>query len=356
MNNHTSAQTILEQLLFPAFLVKEGAVIQANQDALQRQVRLGDSVHDLISIGTEEYASFSGGRLCLTLQISGITYSASVTTADDCHLFTLDAVYEDPAMRAYALAAQQLREPLSNAMLSTDLLLPNDTIQKDPEALRLVAQVNRSIHQLLRAISNMSDAPICRTQGYRMETCDIVSVFDEILEKSTQLLSQANRTLQSDIPDKILLCLADREKLERAVLNLLSNAAKFSPSGSAIRAQLRFSTNRILFTVENESDFIGTQNLFSRHLRQPGLDNEPSGIGLGMSIVQAVAAAHGGTVLVEHPENAGTRITMTLGIKKATGTTLRSPVYLPTDYAGGRDHALLELADILPDELFEQPF
>jgi hypothetical protein len=71
-----------------------------------------------------------------------------------------------------------------------------------------------------------------------------------------------------------------------------------------------------------------------------------------MSIVRSVAAAHGGTVLIEHPDDAGLKITMTISLVQPSDNILRSPVKLPIDYAGGHDHCLLELSDVLPDKLF----
>ena len=80
--------------------------------------------------------------------------------------------------------------------------------------------------------------------------------------------------------------------------------------------------------------------LFTRYLRQPGLEDGRFGIGLGMVLIRGAAANHGGTVLIDHPEEDLTRITMTLAIRQNTATVFRSPL-LHTDYSGERDHTLL---------------
>ena len=69
-------------------------------------------------------------------------------------------------------------------------------------------------------------------------------------------------------------------------------------------------------------------------------------------LVHAAAALHGGTVLVDHPTETGTRITMSLAIRTGSGAKLRSPM-LKVDYAGERDHGLLEFADILPSSVYD---
>ena len=71
------------------------------------------------------------------------------------------------------------------------------------------------------------------------------------------------------------------------------------------------------------------------------------GIGLGMVIIRTAAAAHSGTVLIQHPKDAGTRITMTLPIRQDTDPMVRSDL-LRVDYAGEQNHRLLELSDCLP--------
>lgn len=358
MEQKQSTPDILEQLMLPAFSVKDGIIIQANQAALQRQIQVGTAVCEIIEIGKEEYADFSSGNLRLTLQICDIPCNASVTARGDLHDFVLETDYEDPALRALALAAQELRGPLSNALSSTASLLPSDTI--DAEAQKELGRLNRSLYQLMRAVSNMSDASGYKNRNsYRMESRNIVAVFEEILEKAACLTAQADRTLNYKCPQKDIYGLADAGKLERAVLNLISNAIKYTRKGGHINAQLSCHGDRLSFTVSDSGEGIDRKMhsvLFSRHLRLPGLDSTLSGIGLGMSMVHAIAAAHGGTVLVEQPEGSGARITMTLVLRKSTETEVRSPILLPVDYAGGYDRGLLELSDVLPNALFEKNF
>ena len=96
-------------------------------------------------------------------------------------------------------------------------------------------------------------------------------------------------------------------------------------------------------------------SLFHRYLRQPGIEDSRFGLGLGIRMVHSVALQHGGTLLVSQGENGGTRTVMTLAIRQREQTQMRSPVF-PLDYSGGFDHTLVELADVLPAELFDGSF
>ena len=71
-----------------------------------------------------------------------------------------------------------------------------------------------------------------------------------------------------------------------------------------------------------------------------------------MVLIRSAATHHGGTVLVDRPSGAGTRITMTLAIRKSDDSQLRSPI-CKIDYAGGRDRTLIELSECLPPDAYE---
>lgn len=358
MEQATDCPIFLEAMSCPAFTVKDGIINRANQAALQRQLPLDAPVSRLISIGQEDYAQFSSGKLCLTIRIQDIQYNTTVTKAGSEHLFCMKTPYAEPELRAFALAAQYLREPLANAMIGTELLLPNDAIREDPEARNQLGQVNRSLHRLLRAISNMSDmAQYKHMQLTKLQSHNATAVFDELLDKASHLISQAGRTLHYKVPQQSVYCMLDVEKLERAVLNLLSNAAKYAPAESDIHAALQCSGNQLRFTVTSSTDGAEAKlrnDIFNRFLREPGLEDGRSGIGLGISIIHSVAAAHGGTVLYDMLNGTDIRFTMTIALKNPNAeTVLRSPVRIISDYAGGRDRCLLELSDILPDKLYK---
>lgn len=357
MEHSIQNEEILDNLLCPAFTVSSGIITNANHAAVQRGIQLNTSIHDFIAIGDEEYTNYTQGKLFIRLCIQDITYGATVTRSGDSHLFCLDSDYEEPELRAFALAAQQLREPLANAMISTEQLLPNASGWDNEEDKQTLGQLNKSLHQLLRAIGNMSDtAHYANHQACRMQNCNLTKLFSEILEKASHLASQAGRKLQYALPNQLVIGLADAEKLERAILNLISNAIKYTPKEGQISATLRYNKNKLIFTVQDSGSGVAPHmhsNLFSRFLREPGLDDGRSGIGLGMTIVRSVATMHSGTVLMEQLQNQGARFTMTISVKQTQDNIVSTPIVLPVDYAGGRDHSKIELSDVLPASLFE---
>jgi K+-sensing histidine kinase KdpD len=182
-------------------------------------------------------------------------------------------------------------------------------------------------------------------------------VFQEIFDKAGALLGQTDMELRFFNLEQDVYCQMDVEKMERAVYNLLSNAAKFTPRGGFIEARLVQRGAKLYLTVQDSGSGVDPKvrgNVHARYRRQPGVEDGRFGIGLGMVLIRSAAAAHGGTVLMEHPEDLGARITMTIAIRQNTGT-LRSRI-LKVDYAGERDHGLIELSDALPFSLYEKEY
>lgn len=339
---------LLDLLDRPAFCVQAGTVTQANTAACQRLITPGIPVADLLGSCAQAYAEFTGGCLYLTVTTADIGCGACVTRKDGTDIFVLDPD-ADPQLQAMALSAQQLRSPLQSVMTLADNM--EDSKQAD--------QLRRGLYQLQRIICNMADISRYQEQAMlHMETTDLGSVITETVEKAAALLARSQIRLHFTGLTQTVIGLADRELLERAVNNLISNAVKFSPKGSTLEAKLTCRGSLLSFSLRDAGEGIAPDvyaSLFSRYLRQPGIEDGRYGMGLGLALVRTAAASHGGTVLIDQPEGRGTRVTMTISVRESEGTQLRAPILLPiSDYAGGRDHALLELSDCLSADVYQE--
>lgn len=333
---------MMELMDRPAFCAENGCITAANAAALSRQIPVGIPVRDLLTSGQEEYQAFREGCLYLTLRISGEDYGAAVTDLGDRHIFSLDADETDGELRLLSLAAQELRDPLGNVMALVDQL-PQST---DPEC---VARINRCLHRLLRIVGNMSSHP-----APRMEMMELNALLWEIWDKAVPACKQMGIDFTfTPHPVSVYSCV-DGGLLTRAVHNLLSNALKYTASGGSI--QLRLTVRKRLFqiTVQDSGGVMEgpIHNPFTRFRREPGIGDSRCGLGLGMTLVRNAAAVHGGTVLLEQPQNAGVRVTLSLPIRQDT-TGLRSSRY-HISYSGEWDPMLVELSDVLPPEFYKR--
>lgn len=346
---------MLELIVHPAFFVRDGVITRANRAAQGRLIAEGTNVTDLIKIGVEEYREFTDGCLYLTLELCGHSCGATVSRVEDQDVFVLEQNADQSELQTMALAARELREPLASVMTVADQLFPMVSSETDTAAQQQIAQINRGLFQMLRVIGNMSDAArYTGTAIFQKETMDIGALLDEIFARAQALIRHGGIELRYTSLRESIYCSVDAEKIERAVLNILSNAVKFTPAGGNIDARLTRRGRKLYLQIQDSGSGIDSSllgSLFSRYRREPALEDSRFGIGLGMVLIRAAATAHGGTVLVDQPTDQGTRITMTMEINQNSDSRLGSPI-LRVDYAGERDHALIELSDALPTSIY----
>lgn len=335
----------------PAFSVKENIITACNQSAQALLLNPGMDVRELLLTGAEEYAAFSGGCLYLKLRLSSKGCGASVTRETDCDLFLLDQEPENADLRSLALAARELRNPLSNLMIASDALM--HALETDSSVQEQLARLNRSLHQMHRLINNMSDAgrsDLLSPSGIH----DWNRILYDIFEKISTQLEGTNIRLTYEGLSQPVYGLANEGQLERAILNIVSNAIKFMGDSGSIRAQLTQKKNMLHLSIQDSGSGITDNvlgNIFSRYQRQPGIEDSRYGIGLGMVLIRSAAADHGGTVLIDSPEGAGTRVTMTMEIRQ-DAPVLKTPVFPPI--ADSSRQTLTELSDVLPWEFYKK--
>ena len=353
MQYQIQAEELLKILDQPAFAVSGGEIILANDAAQQRQIEVGTQIAPLLLTGAETYETFAYGRLHLRLSVADTIWDASVTKAGEVDIFLMERTVNDSELRVLSLAALQLRSPLTEMLSLTDHLFATSN-DADKEAL---SKLNRNLLSIQRFVGNMADAPrYSNSTNYLMTSHNATAYFQEIMEKAAGLLQASGYKLEYALPEENIVVLLSTERLERAIYNLLSNAVKFSPAGSTIKAKLEKCGNLLMFTVTDESQGLPADlsgNIFTRYLREPAIEDSRMGMGLGMLYVCAAASAHGGTVLLQQAEGKGLSVTMTISTKPSSAGTIRSDI-LQIDYSGEQDHALLELSDVLPPELYKR--
>ena len=353
MEQNQNAMEMLDLLPQRAFCVRDGKIIKVNPAAAALLIETGTEIQTLLHTGAEEYATFESGCLYLTLCIAGHRVGASVSRMQEFDVFCLEEE-TDAQLQALALAARELREPLSNIMIVADRLIP-ETAGNTTAGQDQMSHMNRSIYQMLRIVNNMSDAGLYATDtGLQQEIRDMDAVLAEIFQRADVLTEHTAISLHYEGLHEAVYTLVDSQKLERMVFNILSNAIKFTPDGGTISAKLTRRDKKLYLSIHDSGSGIQENikgNVFSRYLRQPALEDRRYGLGLGMVLIRSTAALHGGTVLIDHPEGSGTRVTVTFSIRQGDAT-VRSPRFR-FDYAGERDHGLIELSDVLPARLYD---
>ena len=342
MSDFKQSQQMIDLIRQGAFCVSDGIVTLANAEAQNRQITVGTTLSSLLTDHEEAYRGFQSGILYLTLSVAGTPYHATVTEIEEGHLFVLDSYHSTEALQALSLASQHLRQQMATVMAAAQ---ENDSDSK----------LMKGLYRMQRMLCNMSDISAIRNKPAPAYMMELGSAVYEITEKASTLLAEAGIRVEYTGSNEPIHTAADYELLERALYNLLSNAAKHCEKGSVLKIQLSRKNRVATITVEDDCCGIDSSlysTLFTSYLREPSLIDRQQGIGLGMALVQAVAAHHGGTVLVMRTKTGGTKVALSIAITELDETIVRSPRKFLIDYAGELDHGLLELSDVLPAKLY----
>ncbi len=249
-----------------------------------------------------------------------------------------------------------LRICLNNIQVAARLLAPREDREKDPALDARAALLDQGCYQLIRMAGNLTTARLLAEDAPpRLQDCDLAALVTRLFEEVEYLASGQGLDMRLICPADRLVCPASQEALEQIFYNLISNAVKFTPAGGVITVSLRRAYHRVLLTVEDTGPGIPEEAL-SRVFTFDSLKNTgipqppPAGLGLGLPLCRSMAAAMGGTLMVESSLGKGSRFTLSL-LDQQPGRVVLSDV--STDYAGGFNHALLGLADAMPPQAFQ---
>lgn len=355
MSSTPEITEVLSLISQPAFFVLDDQISECNDAALRLLIAPGTAISNYIPYESLEYDTFKNGCLILPLQINHRTSSATVTLLGNGRLFVLDAEDHAAELKTLSLTAENMRQPLSAMIASSNSLSHLLDENQDPKVSEHMQQFNRNLYQMHRMLCNMSDVIQYADGVSKYMVCqNIVSLAEAIFQKVQTLAAHCGLKLEYSVPDESILCTIDEQLLERGILNMISNAIKFSEKGGTIHASLFLRGKTAYISVTDHGPGIPAPlmgSVFHRYRRQPGLEDGRYGLGLGLTLVRSAAIVHGGTVLIDRPNQAGTRITISIPIRQ--GDALLRSDRVTIDYAGGWDHALLELSDVLPANLYQ---
>lgn len=205
-------------------------------------------------------------------------------------------------------AGHELRTPLTSLRTNVELLTRSEeTGRPIPPADRkaLLASVKAQMTELASLIGDLQE--LSRSEGQRGERVQVVSLQDTVEAALRRArLRGPELTITADVQPWYVQ--SEPSALERAIVNILDNAVKFSPEGGTIEVQL---THGVL-TVRDHGPGIPADELphvFDRFWRSPSARALP-GSGLGLSIVARTVEQAGGEVTLAHAPGGGTVATV----------------------------------------------
>lgn len=197
-----------------------------------------------------------------------------------------------------AMVGHELKSPLAPILLVLDLIAQD---RADPYK-RQHGILERHIRQLVMLVEDLLDVSRVRSGKIELhrELVEAAVVVARALETAGPLIESKHHALTVDVPPHGLAIDGDVLRLTQVVANLLTNAAKYTPSGGTITVTAERREATVVIRVRDTGIGISEEMLprifdvFAQE-RQPSRD-APGGLGLGLTIVRSLVELHGGTV------------------------------------------------------------
>ena len=231
-------------------------------------------------------------------------------------------------------AAHELRTPMASIMGFSELLMMRK--YDEDKTRELLGTINRQAHRLTSLLTDLLDLARIearRAESFRFEIVPLQQAIDEAV--GAFLVPDDRHRLVLELPDRLPSIRMDRAKFQQAMLNLLSNACKFSPAGGDVEVALRTEHPEGLafigVSVRDHGmgmDAEESSRAFERFFRSDRSGHIP-GTGLGLPLVREIMKLHGGGVSLESQPDLGTCLTLWFPIDRAAEELTRSETNPP---------------------------
>jgi len=284
--------------------------VRAVVDRVRTHVLAGEGPYIPRGFDEAVLVSSADGALALLPRASpvlgegGGVLGATVVLQDVTRLRRFDELKND----LVATVAHEFRTPLTSLRMAIHLCVEGAVGPVTEQQLDLLTAARQDCERLQRIVDDLLDLARIRAGLLELSPVplEVASLLEEALAGVRTLAEQAGVKLSARAEPGSESLVADKERLELALQNLLSNAVRHSTAGGEVTLLAAPADGAIRFSVQDKGEGVAPEHqprLFDRFFRVPGAKGGSAG--LGLSIVKDVAEAHGGTVGVESTPGQG---------------------------------------------------
>lgn len=267
--------------------------------------RAGELLARLERLGLARVAGYEEGEArYVATSLGQRAVSAAVTADPDVRI----GLEELERLRTDLLATvgHELRTPLTAIRTSVGLLLDPGLEPNESQRRQLLGTIARSADRMQHLLTELLDLARLRAGAIDLarDRFDARDLARDVAVAVEPMAASRRQLVRLEIPGRPLPVIGDRRRLEQALLNLVANAQKFSPSGVDVTIAVRRDDDpeRVRWTVIDEGPGIGRDEqarLFERFFVGSSDRSGSGGTGIGLPTALAIAQAHGGTIEVD---------------------------------------------------------
>lgn len=308
-------------------------------------VRLGQFLYFDSQGIMERIISFGGAYLAVTLAPIKIEEEKNTGVVVVWQDMTERQKLDDLRKEFVANVSHELKTPLTTIKTYSETIL-DDGLENKEMAISFLGVINKETDRMNRIVSDL--LTLSRIDYHKLSwKMDWFSI-DELLGELTETLSIPAKKHQHSLtyiaPENMPEIVGDRDRIQQLMINILSNAIKYTPNGGTIRIIAAVRGREVHIQVKDNGIGIPKEDLdrlFERFYRvDKARSRERGGTGLGLSIAKEIADAHGGRISIESQVQVGTTVHIYLPIQQEAPT-----VTVETDQDGFDASELLENLD-----------
>ncbi len=257
-------------------------------------------------------------KLVGTMKEVGNTYDYNKTIADDGkdeisvliqgfnQFMQQIAITQQKKDEFIGIASHELKTPITTIKGYLDLL---GTVETDPTKVQFIQKASRNVERLEQLILDLLD--VSKIQGGHLELNIQEFNLEELIKESItamELLSSSHKILREGGTVDAFIS-ADRQRIEQVIINILSNAIKYSPGEDRIIVRTTINETEVCIKIRDFGIGIppGEQTqIFERFYRTKDSSIHISGFGLGLYICKDIIHRHGGRIWVDTEEKGST--------------------------------------------------
>jgi two-component system sensor histidine kinase KdpD len=212
--------------------------------------------------------------------------------------------------------SHDLKTPLASILGNVSSLAQYGKLYDEATRIEMLEMAEAETLRLSRFVDNLLHMTRIDAGGLHptLETLDVSDLVGSALTRTEKLLQR--HRLCTDLPPDLPMVDADFVLAEHVLVNLLDNAAKYSPPESEVRVAARKADDRVVIYVQDEGPGVAAEyqdRIFQRFFRVMTADHRPAGTGLGLAICKGFVEAMGGTICAANRgDKPGARFTITL--------------------------------------------
>ncbi len=214
-----------------------------------------------------------------------------------------------------AKVSHELEIPVYSIKMSTQLLENINIGTLNSEQLKFTQNINEDIELLLNIIGELQDMTQIETGMIQLSIIPTnpIEILDYAINATKLQAEQKSIHLVTSVPEQIPRVFADREKTAWVLINLITNAIRYSYEGAAVYLTITTNDKNVLFSVRDTGQGIlpeYQEKVFERYFKVPG--SNKSGTGLGLAISKEFIEVQGGEISLKSEYGIGSEFIISL--------------------------------------------